>query len=178
MRRSRRNSVWASTLGLSILWGFWISGAEATEFLVTNDCIDEVRLAVRYRDAASGTWQTRAWYIIKAGDTQYLSSRGKRLRTDSSVFYIFARTEDKKTVWKGNTNDEKDRTYMVVDGRKLRFLRRQDAKGNRDLRLTCSSRLPNPKSPLLPPCLDISGHCCPDLKADRYLRRFDKCLLP
>ena len=156
-------------LALALLGGTWISQVGAAELFVKNDCSEQVRLAIRYKDSSSGLWQTKAWYVLDPGKRTYLVSQGKRLRTDSSVFYYYGETAGKNFVWAGRRDSENDRSY-TVDGRELRFRYVRDAKGNRDLRLTCSSA--PPRSPQSPPprlepnpellCLQNPNACCPE----------------
>ena len=129
-------------LGLNLMCGAWTAHAGAAELFVKNDCSDEIRLAVRYQDSTSATWQTKAWYALGPGKRTYLASRGKRLRTNSSVIYFYAESAVRKIVWAGRRDNENDRSY-TVDGRELRFRYVRDAKGNRNLRLTCPSPPPS-----------------------------------
>ena len=148
-----RASAALAVLGLILVGGGWSSTAKAAGFLfeIKNDCVDTARVALRYKDAGSGTWRTKSWYVIEPGRAITPSSGGKTLRTKSSVFYIYGASEDGKTVWAGDAEDKTDRSY-TVDGRKLRFREIRDARGRRNLRLTCEHRYPSVPSPPVLPC--------------------------
>lgn len=165
-------------LKLTILCWAWTSTAVASEIRVANDCVDKVRLAVRY--SARDEWRTEAWYLIEPGVTTYLlSNERERIRMDSKVLYFFAESTDagKKKVWRGAASNKRDRTY-TVDGRKLRF--RSKSFRNRKnirLRLTCPDRLPIRNGPAVPLCLDLLGRCCNDSRLRRPHKPFwiDDC---
>ena len=169
-------------LGLILVGGGWPSTAGAAGFLfeIKNDCVNAARVALRYKDAASGSWRTKGWFLIEPGRAITPTSGGKKLRTDNSVFYFYGATEDRETVWAGDAEDKADRTY-TVDGRKLRFREKRDARGLRNLRLTCEHRYPSVPSPPVLPCIPGLDPCCVDFRPEWKWRGhgpFDACNLP
>ena len=150
-------------LGLSLVVGGWSSSVEAAEFRLQNDCVDTARVALRYKDAETDKWRTAGLYLVEPGkpirptsDT----SDGKRLRTGNHVFYFYAATVDGKSVWAGKSKNKADRTY-AFRGQEYRFREKRDARGDRNLRLTCEERLPRPISPPKPLCTPGIDPCCP-----------------
>ena len=140
--RSRAEPVTASLASAAAT----VSAAAAAEsalsgvrFHVTNNCVATVRVAVRYRDV-SGTWRTRAWYTFEPGESAYLASGGRRLKSKNAVFYFFAEPFPNGSFeWSGRASDADARTYPV-DGRRLRFRHIRDRWGDNDVDLGCPAR--------------------------------------
>ena len=99
-----------------------------------NNCRHPVRLAICYRKL-DGSWQTVGWWKRNAWEANYLAfSDGSTLRTDNSVAYYYAETQDGYYYWSGKGYE------ATLDGRTLPMLSVEDGLGDINLKIDCPGR--------------------------------------
>jgi uncharacterized membrane protein len=99
-------------------------------FHVANDCRHPIRIAIHYKKVG-GEWFTEGWWEVAAKSSRYLSySDGTFPRTDDSVVYYFAETQDRTLYWGGAHK-------VLFDGRPLSMAQYEDTEGDTDWGLSC-----------------------------------------
>ncbi|MBV7333778.1 DUF1036 domain-containing protein [Chloroflexi bacterium TSY] len=97
------------------------------DFYIQNNCLQSIRVALRYRHV-SGQWRTRGWWNVDANDGIYLSSNGKRVRSNYHKFYYYAElpnvsgyrwSGDKKVEFNGTTLSMIEKAIVLDNDGKL-----------------------------------------------------------
>jgi hypothetical protein len=112
--------------------------AKAAVLTVENACGRALRFAVHYLPDG-GAWRTEGWWNVDPMSSTALRGDLGQVASSNTIFYYYAETLDRKTVWRGRDDDETDATY-ALEGRTLRFDRvrlERDADGRYQLKLTC-----------------------------------------
>ena len=83
---------------------------------IDNNCDAHMDVALRYRRGS--VWRTAGWWHFRPGERAVL----KRVWSDNSVAYFWARSRDGEHAWRGSPDSRADRSYEI-GGEKLRFRR-------------------------------------------------------
>lgn len=102
--------------------------SQGYDISVYNKCHKEISLAIRYRNT-SGDWVTKYWWNISPHESNYLSSDGGRLKTNSSILYYYARAGS--MTWDGFDNT------TVIDGEEYSMRKHNDNSGDTNIVLSC-----------------------------------------
>ena len=98
---------------------------------VSNLCRHPIRLAVKYK-TPSNQWDTVGWWEFTPNSSRYLTFRdGRFARTNSSVLYYYAESEDRSLYWGGGG------TQVSLDGRTLSMNKVEDTEGDTEWSLRC-----------------------------------------
>ena len=84
----------------------------------TNECHNEVKIAVRYKDAKQG-WRTRGWWTFDGDESAYLTSNGDRLKLDSSIVYFYGEGTKTFNFWLGDDDKPFRNDYLPMKKTKL-----------------------------------------------------------
>lgn len=104
-------------------------GARAYDYKFTNNCNKRVRLAIHYKDT-NNKWRTEGWWIFRPGESSYLTSSGRRIKSKNSIWYYYAEVVNGRERWSG------DHTYSL-DGRHFPMKKKRDTKGTNTWAISC-----------------------------------------
>lgn len=109
------------------------SSANGYEIKFENNCRKDVRLAIHYKDGGTGQWKSLSWWNFESGESSYLASNNRRIKTNNATLYYYAISSDGRTEWTGADY------YTTINGMRYGMREIKDTQGETDWSITCTS---------------------------------------